>query len=464
MIVTKPSSPAQLLSLPDPATEVSHERATCSVEVLDEPFLVHERNFSHQFAHIYTTRLTQLRTRLEGRVRKKWGENVMIKKLFELDENSETCVIIGTLVKDQQLRPSILREISEEHSLQPQMVRERFVHDSDTLVLEDELQRIKLIGGVDPHFLVTGIVCAVYGQEEEGGKFTVKDICFPSVESQIQRPIPEEDRFVVLLSGIGLTTNCDMFPLQLLVDLLTGELGSPSEQENLAKVVRVIVAGNSVAASTQDKDSFKKARYLTRDTEAGSVEAIRELDAMLAQLVGSVNVDLMPGEFDPANHLIPQQPLHHCMFPKAGIYPTLHSVTNPHHCIIGGRQLLGTSGQNVKDIYRYSGLEDPLVIMEKLLTWGHLAPTAPDTLNCYPYYDRDPFLLQSCPHVFYAGNQKKFATKMFKSSGGQEVCLISIPSFAETSTAILLNLRTLHCQPIVVHTALTSQISDTVDK
>ena len=47
-------------------------------------------------------------------------------------------------------------------------------------------------------------------------------------------------------------------------------------------------------------------------------------------------VDVMAGEYDPANHFMPQQPLHKCMFPKALSYPTVKSVTNPYEAAIGG--------------------------------------------------------------------------------------------------------------------------------
>ena len=47
-------------------------------------------------------------------------------------------------------------------------------------------------------------------------------------------------------------------------------------------------------------------------------------------------VDMMPGEYDPANHFMPQQPLHKCMFPKAVSYPTVTSVSNPYEAAIGG--------------------------------------------------------------------------------------------------------------------------------
>lgn len=43
--------------------------------------------------------------------------------------------------------------------------RTHFVHDTDTIVLEDELQRIKLVGDcIDVNQVVTGVVCAVLGE------------------------------------------------------------------------------------------------------------------------------------------------------------------------------------------------------------------------------------------------------------------------------------------------------------
>jgi DNA polymerase delta subunit 2 len=44
-------------------------------------------------------------------------------------------------------------------------------------------------------------------------------------------------------------------------------------------------------------------------------------------------------------------------------------------------RFLGTSGQNVSDIFRYSSMEDHLEILEWTLRVGHISPTAPDTLG-----------------------------------------------------------------------------------
>ncbi len=60
--------------------------------------------------------------------------------------------------------------------------------------------------------------------------------------------------------------------------------------------------------------TFLLLRYLTKDERAGSAEGVKLLDELLSQLVSSVDVDVMAGEHDPANQLMPQQPLHPCLF------------------------------------------------------------------------------------------------------------------------------------------------------
>ena len=44
-------------------------------------------------------------------------------------------------------------------------------------------------------------------------------------------------------------------------------------------------------------------------------------------------------------------------------------------------RFLGTSGQNVDDLEKYSEAKDKLEFMERTLRWRHLAPTAPNTLG-----------------------------------------------------------------------------------
>ena len=87
-------------------------------------------------------------------------------------------------------------------------------------------------------------------------------------------------------------------------------------------------------------------------------------------------------------------------------------VTNPHEFEVDGVAFLGTSGQNIEDIDRYSTDEDRLRMLEHVLEWGHLAPTAPDTLTAYSFSDKDPFVIESAPHVLFAGNQPSLTRKL----------------------------------------------------
>lgn len=99
-------------------------------------------------------------------------------------------------------------------------------------------------------------------------------------------------------------------------------------------------------------------------------------------------------------------------------------------------------------------------MLERLLRWRHLAPTAPDTLAAYPYFDADPFILDACPHVFFAGGQPAFATALVEQGGdgsgapAASVRVVAVPNFAATGCVVLLNLATLACHPVYFDAAL----------
>lgn len=91
--------------------------------------------------------------------------NFPVKKISELSEDcSEKCIIIGTFFKDQVLKPSILKEISEDNQLVPLPPRSNYNDETDVLILEDELQRIKLEGKINVAETVTGVIAAVLGK------------------------------------------------------------------------------------------------------------------------------------------------------------------------------------------------------------------------------------------------------------------------------------------------------------
>lgn len=142
-------------------------------------------------------------------------------------------------------------------------------------------------------------------------------------------------------------------------------------------------------------------------------------------------------------------------------------MPNPHEAWLQRRLFLGNAGQIPADLARStappslpsspaSSAARTLNLMEKTLHWRHLAPTAPDTLACYPFCDDDPFVLPSLPHVYFAGNQPAFAARLVEEGQeggvegkeGKKCLLVAVPSFAATGTVVLVNLNDLTATPL----------------
>lgn len=77
----------------------------------------------------------------------------------------------------------------------------------------------------------------------------------------------------------------------------------------------------------------------------------------------------------------------------------------------------------------------------------HICPTAPDTLRSFPFVESDPFIIEKAPHVYFAGNQKKYESEKIIDNVGSVCHLLSIPSFRQTGTFVLLDLKTLESYP-----------------
>lgn len=66
----------ELLSVPDVGSEEFRKpftRSSCSYENLSEKFVVKERQYGRQYAHIYHVRLMEMTPLVQAAVRKKWG-------------------------------------------------------------------------------------------------------------------------------------------------------------------------------------------------------------------------------------------------------------------------------------------------------------------------------------------------------------------------------------------------------
>lgn len=199
---------------------------------------------------------------------------------------------------------------------------------------------------------------------------------------------------------------------------------------------RVIVAGDSIgrpelclgeenapvpgAEKKSTTAALKAAAQLKQFNEV--VGPLTELDAFLTTCLSSCPVDLIPGFRDPSPRAMPQQPLNECLLPNASKFNTLVLATNPYAASVDGVEILGHSGQPVDDLLlqmsypsnKVSSSEHDMEVispshaldaLQKTLQWGHLCPTAPDSLASYPFKDQDPFIIPKAPSIYFAGNQ-----------------------------------------------------------
>lgn len=462
------------------------------------------KQYQQQFADIYFLRLAKLKPVVEKIAQADWedfeiaGEKAnRVHRVLDVRQG-QLCWVVGTFYMDLPLKPNILEDISKEHWVAGPPPRQSYLNaDGETqIMLEDESGRLRLTGAVlTDKLLVTGVIVAVIGTENANGDFEVLDMHIAELPPQpkrwerddeeaeaegemaVDRPA-QQGRKIALVSGLNISgTTADTLNLALLSEFLLGEAAGDEDQDLSTNISRLIIAGNSIDADAVDeqangvddtkKSAHKKYGY---DASAYNPTPTAHLDQFLSELLPSIPVTIMSGDHDPANSSMPQQAIHPAMFPHSRVYSTSNfddpeteepawfdSVTNPWDGDVEGWRFMGNSGQPVDDILKYISLggddgksaEGRLEVMEALLRWRCGAPTAPDTLWSYPFQDRDPFVIEECPHVLFVGNQPQFDTAVVDGLDGQQVRLIALPSFHQTGQLVLLDSETL--EPEIVH-------------
>ncbi|KAL8940053.1 MAG: hypothetical protein Q9211_002456 [Gyalolechia sp. 1 TL-2023] len=446
------------------------------------------KHYQQQYADLYFLRLAKLKPAVEAIADEEWkdfevaGETVRrVDRVLDVRQG-ELCWVAGTVYMEMPLKPNILDDISKDHWITAPPPKEKYLSPTgqDKIMLEDESGRVRLTGtSLQLSMLVTGCIIAVMGTEDANGEFEVIDIKVPDLPRQPQRWERDEGSEVLsagtskkrksdvgaktteggkiaIVSGLRLSGDQGhTMTLDLLMEYLLGEACGPSEQNEVSKISRLIIAGNSIAAATPlaaREDEKKVSKKYGYDSSAYNPAPTTHFDNFLAALLPSIPITLIPGESDPANVSMPQQPIHPAMFPRSRNYAAMldskepgwfDSVTNPWEGDIDGWRMMGNGGQPIDDVFKYVSGEDRLEMMEHLLRWRCGAPTAPDTLWCYPFQDRDPFVIEECPHVYFVGNQPKYETVVIEGPAGQTVRLIAVPRFKETGEVVVLDTDTL---------------------
>ncbi|TPX40415.1 DNA-directed DNA polymerase [Synchytrium endobioticum] len=435
------------------------QRRQASYTSQDGLYRIAERSYSQQYAGLYFSRLSMLAPRVKRAAQHKWSQSapnaLFVDKVLDVEPNQPSWVL-GTLYKDMPLKPNILDEVAADYWVGVPPPREKYTSDKDKVVVEDYSGRLRLrltAAMMSSCIWITGVIAAVLGTLTADGEFEVVDVTFAGADAPAPIPVrPPDSRrnLMALVSGISLgdaATSPTM--LRMMIDFLTGELGEIADQVTNADISRVIIAGNSIIRpKTSEEEPRGKKNALDNAAVNAVFDAISTLDELLAELCDTVAVDLMPGKTDPTTSALPQQPMHAAVVRNASRCSTFSSCTNPHSFVIEGVSVLGTSGENLDDIYRFVESKERMAMTESFLSWGHIAPTCPDTLWCFPYKSEDPFVIQCRPHVFFIGNQPRFETKLVQGPSGQSTRIVLLPWFASTGTIALVDLDTLECFPV----------------
>ncbi|KAI0019580.1 DNA polymerase alpha/epsilon subunit B-domain-containing protein [Xylariomycetidae sp. FL0641] len=494
-----------LLRKPSGKPEDELERVESTYKPLQSFRLDKEKSYQQQFADMYFLRLTKLKPAVEEIASAAWQDTVIggeatkkVERVLDIRQG-ELCWVSGTVYMDMPLKPNILEDVSKDRWISAPISDNKYYSENDAVTLEDESGRIRLVGdALKGVTLVTGCIIAVMGTENVNGELEVIDWTFPDLPPQPDRwasskpPAPKKSKKskdededmtdaqskgsggkIAIVSGLGFSGHdaSHAMELNLLLEYLLGEALDPAAQRELSQISRLIIAGNSISSAAderradanEDANDKKKAAAAAAaqqkkygyDSSAYNALPSQLLDEFLAALLPSLPVTLLPGARDPANASYPQQPIHAAMFPQSRPYAAAPSssreaaagwfdaVTNPWEGEVDGWRVLGTGGQNVDDVFKYVESTDRLGMLELMCRWRCCAPTAPDTLWSYPFQDDDPFVMKTCPHLFFAGCQPEFGTKVVQGPEGQGVRLVAVPSFAATKEVVLVDTETL---------------------
>ncbi|KAJ2542537.1 DNA polymerase delta small subunit Cdc1 [Coemansia sp. RSA 1822] len=424
-----------------PRTRVHHES-----QKYESEFKTGRRQYTQQFNTLYYKRLFTLRPFILKHAQAKWEtKDIRITPKVLNVEGPEPTFIIGTIFMDSQAKPSTLMQVEKTHWISDPTPPASYRDGTETVYLEDESGRIRLVGAaIDKAVLASGVVAAVMGSETASGDFDVVDICFAGMAAQSERT-SSEDVFVALVSGLNASVETPItLEMQVLAEYLCGAVGGAKDQQTSSKIVQTVIAGNIMKVPVPPIGHTEDARANDR---VPVQQLVASVDAYLADIAACMPLTLLPGHGDPASASLPQQPLHPSMFAQCRQFTGFQSLTNPAYFEINGTLVLGTSGQNIDDLCRYSD-ETPCQLAAQSLQWRHIAPTAPDTLWCYPFTEHDPFIVRTTPHVYFAGNQREFDVGVAVGTEGQETRIIMVPEFSVSRSIVLLNLRTLECSTV----------------
>ncbi|EER14991.1 DNA polymerase delta small subunit, putative [Perkinsus marinus ATCC 50983] len=400
-------------------------------------------NFELQYASTYFARLNMLKNAIVEAAKAKWVASRVIPSDHLLEgighvtdrERGVTVAIYGCVVKEVKLRPSVLAEIQKTagiSGIHPAMTSEgysmtdSYTSDEDKIYLEDSSSRIRLVvregATVDLNRLCQGLVLAFKGTRGRGC-FEVDEMVYPLSLSPKAIPSSRDAEYVGFVSGLRLGQ--ESVARSMLAEWITGAAVDKAETDAApSAMVRLIIAGDTLGGVTTQAD-------------------LNGVDKFLARVAKSVPVTILPGAQDPANFALPQQPLHSALFPESRKIMDLTAETNPARFQVGDCVFLGSTGACVKEVTQYSTTTNVLDALELTARGRVIAPTAPDTIACYPFPSFDPLVItdeEPVGHVMFSANHDKAEFRVV-DFGDAKVTLLSVSAFTSDPVLLLVNIN-----------------------
>lgn len=417
------------------------------------------RRYDRQFFSMYQARLNELKNRVDKRAMKQWGngtikrENKIIKKVDKILNitSNQLCWVSGTIFVDLKNKLNIFNDVEKGiDDVLPQIPKSYISsegNDDKVIMLEDESGRAILHGDdkLKDHLFVTGAIVAILGIELQAGIFEILEIVYPEI-SPVKPINPKSNSKIAFVSGLEISDSQD-FKIDLFKEFF-------QNNEKSKDISHLIIAGNSIQETSQElgEEYVSSNNYGSKNISKFNDNSLKLFEVFINEILSNCNISIMPGPSDPTDICLPQQPLHRSFFVNNKNYVgnNIKSLTNPSWLEIDSIRMLGTSGQNIEDILKYLSPQDLqqedilLKIMKSTINWQNIAPTAPDTLYCYPFENNDPFTLtDETPKVYFIGNQNEFKREISGDS-----LLLTIPKFKQSGQLILLNTNDLSTEII----------------
>lgn len=438
-----------------------------------------ERKYSRQFFSLYQHRLGMLKPRVDREAMTKWGhdtrrvdgQKIQHKhKILDI-VSGELCWVLGTVFVEMKHKLKIMQDVEKgTDDVMPELTLS-YIDETEigVVMLEDEsgraiLHNPELLGRKG---LVTGCFVAVLGIEIQAGILEVMEVLVPTPAPQLPLPTTGRGSKLAFVSGLRFGADADAdIRAVFLQQWLCGELGGEKDQQLSSEIGRLIICGDSVVEDTTDyaEKETSKALFGSKNVSRFKTSSFVAFNSWLAEVSALVPVSIMAGENDPAEACWPQQPFHRSLLGENTPYladvsttgsadAAISSLTNPTWLELdNGLRVLGSSGQNITDMLKYV-LDKPtessiLDAMANTITWQNIAPTAPDTLYCYPYENKDPFTLDETPHLYFASNQPFLGSRKFEL-GNTSVTLVSVGDFRVTGDIMVVDTETLSVEKVL---------------